>query len=240
LFAGIKPETLPVKGAVVPHAGYIYSGGVAAAVYSSIPAAQTFVLIGPNHYGIGMPVAMSLDVWRTPLGTVQIDLELARKLDGSIIAADEVAHEREHSIEVQLPFIQRSFSDSKVLPIAMGLQDIDTAVEVGGAVGSAIASLGRSAVVLASSDFTHYESHESARRKDASLIEAINNMDVEELYRRVEVHQVSACGIGPIAATMVASQTVGAKAGRLLRYSTSADATGDYSSVVGYSAIVFT
>jgi hypothetical protein len=236
----LNPEKeLPVLGAVVPHAGYIYSGQVAAAVYSCLPKAETYVIIGPNHHGLGSPVALSRDSWKTPLGVVESDGEMADALAGSIIDHDETAHLHEHSIEVQLPFLQRRFQGFKILPICMGLQDEETAAEVGEALSRAIKTLHRRCVIIASSDFTHYEPQETARSVDSKLLEAILNMDVPELYSRVRRYNASACGYGPIAATITASAALGAKAGRLQAYATSGDVSGDYSQVVGYGAVVF-
>jgi hypothetical protein len=236
----LHPESeISVLGAVVPHAGYIYSGHVAAAVYSCLPKAETFVIIGPNHHGIGSPVALSRDSWNTPLGAVETDGEMADALAGSIIDHDETAHIYEHSIEVQIPFIQRSFSGIKILPISMGLQDEETAIEVGRAISRAAQKLARRCIVIASSDFTHYEPQERARMVDAKLLEAVLNMDVPELYSRVRRYDATACGYGPIAATITAAAALGAKAGRLLAYATSGDVSGDYHQVVGYGAVIF-
>jgi AmmeMemoRadiSam system protein B len=236
----LHPEKeLPVLGAVVPHAGYIYSGHVAAAVYSCLPKAETFVIIGPNHTGLGSPVSLSRDTWKTPLGAVETDDEMADALAGGIIDHDETAHLYEHSIEVQLPFLQRRFSDFKILPVCMGLQDEETAAEVGLEIFRAAQSLSRRCIVIASSDFTHYEPQETARSVDAKLLEAILNMDIPELYSRVRLYNATACGYGPIAATITASSASGAKAGKLLAYATSGDVSGDYRQVVGYGAVVF-
>jgi AmmeMemoRadiSam system protein B len=236
----LHPEKeLPFLGAVVPHAGYIYSGQVAAEVYSRLPKAETYVIIGPNHHGLGSPVALSRESWRTPLGVVEPDLELADALAGSIIDHDEVAHLQEHSIEVQIPFLQRLFQGFKILPICMGLQDEQTAVEVGQELSRAVKKLNRSCIVIASSDFTHYKPQETAKKVDAKLLEAIINMDVPELYERVYRYDATACGYGPIAATITAAAALGAKAGKLLAYATSGDVSGDFSQVVGYGAVVF-
>jgi hypothetical protein len=236
----LHPEKeLSFLGAVVPHAGYLYSGQVAAEVYSRLPKAETYVILGPNHHGLGSPVALSRDSWRTPLGVALPDLELADALAGSIIDHDETAHLHEHSIEVQIPFLQKRFSDFKILPICMGLQDLPTAVEVGQELSRAIGRCKRNAIIIASSDFTHYLPHETARKVDAKLLEAILNMDVPELYDRVYRYDATACGYGPIAATMTAAAALGAKAGKLLAYATSGDVSGDHSQVVGYGAVVF-
>lgn len=235
-----KEEELPILGAVVPHAGYVYSGSVAARVYACLPARTTYVILGPNHHGLGSPVALSRDSWRTPLGVVEADLELADALAGTIIDYDEQSHIHEHSIEVQIPFLQARFSDFSILPIAMGLQDEETAVEVGEELAKAIHALKRNVTIVASSDFTHYEPQEVARKVDAQLIEAILNMDVHELYSRVYRYDATACGYGPIAATITACRALGATSGKLLGYATSGDVTGDHSQVVGYGAIIFT
>ncbi|HUI39431.1 MAG TPA: MEMO1 family protein [Methanothrix sp.] len=238
-------EEVEALGAVVPHAGYVYSGAVAAEVYSCLPKRDTYVILGPNHHGLGAAVALSRDSWRTPLGTVETDIELADALAGSIIDHDELAHRHEHSIEVQIPFLQARFQGFRVLPIAMGLQDEETAVEVGEEVAKAALKLKRSCTVIASSDFTHYERQEVARKVDSQLIEAILNMDVPELYARVYNYNATACGYGPIAAAMTAAAALAAAtgkaaSGKLLRYATSGDVTGSFSQVVGYGAIVFT
>jgi AmmeMemoRadiSam system protein B len=235
-----RKDEIPVFGAVVPHAGYVYSGPVAALVYACLPARTTYILLGPNHHGLGSPVALSRDSWRTPLGVVPADLELADALTGTIIDHDEQSHIHEHSLEVQIPFLQARFSDFSILPIAMGLQDEETAVEVGEELARAVRALKRNVTIIASSDFTHYEPQEVARKVDAQLIEAILNMDVHELYSRVYRYDATACGYGPIAATITACRALGATSGKLLGYATSGDVTGDHSQVVGYGAIVFT
>ena len=233
-------EALPIVGGVVPHAGYVYSGGIAATVHSRLPKKETYVILGPNHHGIGSPVALSRDSWRTPLGVVTPDLELADLLAGSIIDQDETAHQHEHSIEVQLPFLQRRFGDFKFLAISMAMQDEMTAVEVGEEIARAALKLKRDCIVIASSDFTHYEQRDVARKVDLQIIEAILNLDIPQIYSRVYRYNASSCGIGPIAATIAASRLLGASSGKLLCYGNSGDVSGDYSQVVGYGAIVFT
>jgi len=241
LFKGVgKVDEVQARGAVIPHAGYVYSGPVAAEVYARLPRRDTYVILGPNHTGLGAPVAMSTQTWETPLGSVEVDADLAKAMAGTIVDQDDTAHLREHSIEVQLPFLQYRFSGFKILPITMRLQDEKTAVEVGTALGQAIKGLGRSCTIIASSDFTHYEPQEVARSTDAKLLEAVLNMDIPELYHRVYGLNATACGYGPISATITTSRILGAKTAKLLRYATSGDTSGDYSQVVGYSAVVFT
>ncbi|MDD3421817.1 MAG: MEMO1 family protein [Methanocellales archaeon] len=229
------PEEGNAKGGVAPHAGYVYSGQVAAHVYAAIPSAETYVLIGPNHHAIGPTVALSKETWSTPLGKVEVDKEIVDDLSSSI-DVDEVAHKYEHSIEVQLPFLQYRFKDFKIVSISMGLQDEETVKEV--SVDLANALRGKEVVVLASSDFTHYEPEKVAREKDNSVIEAILELDISKFYSRIYEHHMSVCGYGPIAVMMETTKALGAKKGKLLKYATSGDVTGDKSSVVGYAGIV--
>lgn len=236
-FSGTEALHKNVIGAVVPHAGYMYSGAVAAHAYAQLPEAETFIVFGPNHTGYGSAVAVSRDVWSTPIGEVQTDAELAEFLAGSIIDFDEISHRYEHSIEVQIPFLQHRFKDFKILPICMGLQDEETAVEVGTEVARAVKESGRKAVIIASSDFTHYQPADVAREIDHYLIESILDMNVPELYERIFEKGATACGYGPIAAMLTASKELGASKGELLKYATSGDVTGDDSAVVGYAAI---
>jgi AmmeMemoRadiSam system protein B len=166
---------------------------------------------------------------------------MAQALVGTIIDQEELAHLHEHSIEVQLPFLQDRFGNSfKILALAMGLQDEETAIEVGEALGKAALKFNRSCTIIASSDFSHYQPQETARKVDTSLIEAILRMDIPELYSRIYSYDATACGYGPIAASIAAAKALGATSGKLLRYATSGDITGDYSQIVGYGAIAFT
>ena len=228
-------EKIKACGVVVPHAGYIYSGGVAADVYASIEGAPTFVLLGPNHYGAGSAVAVSTEAWSTPLGTVEIDMDLVRRLDG-IIDRDEEAHRHEHSLEVQVPFLQYFFQGFQIVPIAIGLQDYDTVKEVGAELIRALQGYEKRVVVVASSDFTHYEDVSAAKKKDSALIADIEQLDVPKLYDDVYRLSATACGYGPIAAMIMACVAGGAHRGELLKYATSGDVTGDRQ-VVGYAGI---
>ncbi len=230
------PKEEKVRGGVVPHAGYVYSGQVAAHVYATLPSAETYVLIGPNHHAVGSTIALSGETWSTPLGNVELDKEIVDDLSSSI-DVDEVAHQYEHSIEVQLPFLQYRFKDFKIVPICMGLQDEETAKEVSVGLINALRDR-EDVVVLASSDFTHYESDKEARENDSSVIEAIIELDTSKLYSQIYGHQISVCGYGPIAVTMETTKALGAEKGKLLKYATSGDVSGDMSSVVGYAGIV--
>ncbi|MHC1636047.1 MAG: MEMO1 family protein [Candidatus Methanospirareceae archaeon] len=238
-FSGIKREEMDVLGAVAPHAGYMYSGSVAAHVYAKLPKADTFVILGPNHTGLGSSIALSTDTWLTPLGEVEVDDTFVDALPKDIIDLDEEAHRYEHSIEVQLPFLQFIFGKNfKFVPICMGLTDEETTKEIGDAIVRAISEVDRRVVIIASSDFTHYEPDGVAKEKDRYVIEAIEELDVGKFYHRIYQRNVSACGVGPIAAMMNAVKKLGAKRGKVVKYATSGDITGDRSSVVGYAAII--
>lgn len=232
-----------VVGAIVPHAGYVYSGPVACHSYAAISSSdpELFIIIGPNHWGLGRDVATASDcTWETPLGVVEVDSAAARELgvgdDG--IAPDFFAHAKEHSIEVQVPMLQALFREGfKILPISMTDQEHDTAVAVGRRVARVARS--RRTMVLGSSDLTHYEPNEFAHAQDAALVETMLHMDVEGFYRVLEEKKVTACGYGAIAAAMIACSELGASRGTLLRYATSGDVSGETDSVVGYASVVF-
>ena len=223
---------------VVPHAGYYYSGPVAAHAYNELAddgVPDTAVILGPNHTGYGHPVSVWVGaVWNTPFGEVEINEALARRLLGGVIEADETAHMHEHSVEVQLPWLQHLYESVRIVPIAMLAQDIETAR----AVGKAISRSGDNLIIVASSDFTHYEPHNIAMERDGSVIEAIVNLDEEELYERCQRLNCTMCGYGPVASVIVAAKEMGAKRASLLKYATSGDTSGDFSQVVGYGSIV--
>jgi len=247
---GKIPETVKVGprriiGLVCPHAGYMFSGPVAAHAYYELALdgkPDVVFLFGPNHTGYGSGLAvMNEGFWRTPLGDVEIDAELANQVvrESRIIDIDDSAHRFEHSIEVQLPFLQYFYnSEFKIVPICFLMQDSSSAREVGEAVAKVLA--GKNGVIIASSDMTHYEPQESAERKDKMALEAVEAMDEAKFYSVIEANRVSACGYGPIGALITAAKILGAKEAKLLCYKTSGDVTGDYSSVVGYAAVCFT
>jgi hypothetical protein len=232
----VSASKLDAMGVVVPHAGYVYSGGVAAKVYASIEGASTFVILGPRHSWEGSAVAVSTQPWKTPLGVVDVDHDLIDMLPPGIIDHDEVAHDREHSIEVQVPFLQYFFKDFKIVPIALGLQDYETALEVAGELTTAIEKYAGKVVIVASSDFTHYEPAEVAKRKDRLLIERIEKLDVPGFYDEIASLNATCCGYGPISAMMLSCKRRGATKAELLAYSTSGDVTGDRE-VVGYAGL---
>ncbi len=239
-----KVQSGPRKllGLVSPHAGYQYSGPVAAHGFSRLAAdgrPDSFVLIGPNHHGVGSGVSiMTSGDWSTPIGKVKIDQSLADAINGAsdIIDVDEVAHAHEHSIEVQLPFLQHLFGDKfKFVPICMMMQDEETSEEVGRAIADGAKE--KDVVIIASTDFTHYEPQESAVRKNGKAVDKIVKLDWRGLLRTVSDENITMCGHGPVAAMLCAAEGLGAKKASLLKYATSGDTAGPMSQVVGYGSI---
>ncbi len=225
---------------VAPHAGYMASGPVAAHAYHALAGdgrVDTAVIVGPNHTGYGTAVSVwTSGAWNTPLGDARIDEERARALVGGVIRSGESAHIYEHSVEVQVPWLQHLYGDSiRIVPVAMLSQDASTAIEV----GEALARLEGNVVFIASTDFTHYEPQQTAEHKDTDVVEAITGFDVEEMYHMLGMHSSSMCGYGPVGAVTRAAVLRGATSAQLLKYGTSGDTTGDYSRVVGYASIVF-
>jgi AmmeMemoRadiSam system protein B len=234
-----------VIGLISPHAGYMFSGPVAAHAYHELAIdgkPDIVAIFGPNHTGYGSGLAvMNEGFWRTPLGDVEVDSDAANQIvkESRIVDVDDLAHSYEHSIEVQLPFLQYLYGkEFKIVPICFLMQDLSSAKEVGEAVAKILS--GKNAVIIASSDMTHYEPQERAERKDSEALEAIQAMDETRFYSTIETKRISVCGYGPIAALITAAKIMKAKEAKLLCYKTSGDVIGDYSSVVGYAAVCFT
>ena len=245
---GRAPPAPPGKGdiaaVVCPHAGYVYSGPVAAHSYlhvSSLVEPDLIVVVAPNHYGIGSGVStFGSGYWETPLGKMRVDSGAAKELVdmAEVVADDPDAHRLEHSLEVQLPFLQLIYGDSvPFLPISLLFQDLDTAR----AVSSAIAKLvrGRKVVLVASSDLTHYEPAADARKKDTALLDQVLKGDVEGFYSTLERLNVTSCGYGAIATVMLTAHELGLRRAELLKYASSGDTSGDNLQVVGYGALRF-
>jgi len=209
LFSSFEFTEKDVKACVVPHAGYVFSGKVAAAVYSQLPEVSRYVIVGPNHHRFRVPVATSRQPWKTPLGVVEVDEEFVDVLYDEAVV-DEPSHVYEHSIEVQIPFLQYRFSDFRIVPICMSSQDEITAMELGKKIGELAKDFGDT-VVIASSDFSHYVPYERAYEDDSYVIEAILKLDADEMYRRIFERDVTACGYGAIATAIHASKVLGAQ-----------------------------
>ena len=227
-------------GAVVPHAGLMYSGHVAAALYGLAELPRRFVILCPNHTGAGHFAAINREgAWRTPLGDVAIDTKLADALMARtpLLAEDARAHAREHSLEVQLPFLQRLVGDFTFVPICLGAHRYDYAEEIGRAI-SEVLKEERDVAILASSDLNHYEDQASTLRKDQLAIDQVLARNPRELWRVVDEYDVSMCGFIPATAMLVAANALGAANARLVKHATSGDVNGDYGHVVGYASIL--
>ncbi|MDO9537699.1 MAG: AmmeMemoRadiSam system protein B [Thermoplasmata archaeon] len=224
-----------IRGIVSPHAGFMYSGPIAAHGFAALAEdgfPDVFVILGPNHHGLGSGVAITTHDFETPLGTMQNDKELARKIRTGIVDDSMLAHRHEHSIEVQLPFIQFFARDRKFVPVSMLMQDHKSATQVGKSVRDAIGD--RDAVIIASTDFSHYISPEAAKEKDMLAIDRILDLDTKGLYDTVRKNRITMCGFGPVIAMLEAVQ--GSEA-ELLKYANSGDVK-PMAEVVGYASIV--
>ena len=229
-----RAPKINARGIVSPHAGYVYSGETGACAFSTIPPDfdGTFLVIGPSHRGY--TTCASAVPWETPLGIVDVDRELVDALELDI---DEAAHENEHSLEVQMPFVKYRFPRARIAPILMGDQSYRAAATLAEQVLRAIDRTERNVRIVASSDFSHYVPDGVARRQDLAAIDALATLDIPEFYRRLRESGATVCGYGPIATMCMACRSLGATRGELLRYTTSGDATGDFDQVVGYAAI---
>jgi AmmeMemoRadiSam system protein B len=231
-------------GLISPHAGYMFSGPIAAHAYYALASnckPETVIILGPNHTGYGSAVSLvNNGFWQTPLGNVEIDSEIANSIakKSQIIDVDELAHRFEHSIEVQLPFLQYLYgSDFKFVPICFQLQDMTTILEIGKVLAEIL--LTKKVVIIASSDMTHYQPQKTATSKDLEALRAVEELKVKRFYSLLELRGITACGYGPIATMMAVTKELHGKEAKLLCYKTSGDITGDYSSVVGYAAMSF-
>ncbi|MDP8259267.1 MAG: AmmeMemoRadiSam system protein B [Candidatus Aadella gelida] len=240
---GILPECdgrTRTIGAIVPHAGYMYSGLVAGETYAKVGVKDTYIIIGPNHVGNGPVFASSNEAWETPLGTLDIDMDLLdfiKKGDGKI-EDDRAAHIDEHSIEVQLPFIKSIASSAKIVPISVKYASKKEMYEVTEAICSAIKESGKEFAIIASSDMTHYEARGKARMKDDIAIQKIISLDPEGLIDVVEENNISMCGYIPAAIMLMCVNKLCAKKAELVKYTDSGYTTGETDNVVGYAGII--
>lgn len=236
---GKKEDAL---GIVVPHAGYVYSGPVAAAVYNRLRLPDVSIIIGPNHTGFGEPFSLMSDgLWQMPFWDVEVEATLAEEIlsAASFLKKDYQAHRSEHSIEVQLPFIQhfkgRKF---KIVPIALYENVLEQCKKDGEAIAGVLRKRDKKVLIVATSDFTHYEPQEEAERKDKIAIDAILELNPEKLFDVCQKNDISMCGVGPVAMMLYSVKALGATKAELVKYMTSAERSRDYSSVVGYAGII--
>ncbi|MFC1709406.1 AmmeMemoRadiSam system protein B [Candidatus Omnitrophota bacterium] len=228
---------------IMPHAGYVYSGKVAAQTAASVNIKENIILLGPNHTGLGQAFSInSKGSWQTPLGDVEINTEIAERLkkECPLIKEDSNAHAREHSLEVELPILQfLSKQKFSIVPIVLMSARKAEYESIGQAIYKSVTELDLKdkVLIVASSDMTHYESHESATQKDNLAIEAILNLDEDLLIKRLSQYQISMCGYAPVIIAIITAKKLGAENAKLILYETSAKASGDYGAVVGYAGI---
>ena len=226
---------------VVPHAGYRYSGHVAGAVYARMKLPRRFLLLGPRHFPRGKNLAIVSDgAWQTPLGYAEIDSELAGELTRAYpeLCEDAVAHQTEHALEVQLPFLQYLSGDFRFVPIALGVTDYVQLESLGRAMAAVLRRQSDPVLMIASSDMNHYESDEVTRRKDGLALERLLELDARGLFDTVRREGITMCGFGPVVSVMTAARLLGAARATLVRYATSGDVNGDRDEVVGYAGVI--
>jgi AmmeMemoRadiSam system protein B len=237
------PQHTPIRAlaCMVPHAGYMYSGHVAGAVFAALEIPQLCLVICPNHTGVGRALAiLSEGAWETPLGNVPIDSPFAAALKQCcpVLQEDATAHRGEHGAEVELPFLQMRQPDLRFVPIALGTGQFDVLAALGEAIADVIAAQNAPVLIVASSDMNHYESDAITRVKDHTAIEPILRLDARALYDAVTQQHISMCGFGPAVAMLTAAKKLGATSAELVKYATSGDVSGDRELVVGYAGIV--
>jgi AmmeMemoRadiSam system protein B len=227
-------------GIIAPHAGYVYSGAVAGQVYGEVSVPRNVIILGPNHHGIGARAALYPDgQWITPLGAVNINSRLAGlvRKHAPLVEDDTVAHRHEHSLEVQVPFLQHVRPDVAIVPLCLGFGDYATCLALGNGIAGAIREFDEEVLIVASSDMTHYESAASARAKDDEALREILALDPEGLLRVCRKMGITMCGVIPSTVMLVAALKLGASRARLVKYATSGDVTGDMRQVVAYAAL---
>jgi len=237
------PSTASQKAIALigPHAGYIYSGRVAGESYARASLPERFIILCPNHRGWGAPVAiMSEGRWRTPLGDVPIDSELAARLRSAsmLFEEDSIAHAQEHSLEVHLPFLQYLKREFRFVPVSVGNVSLPELLQIGAAIARVIKECETDIMIISSTDMTHYEPADVARQKDEKAIAAILRLDPTELHEVVRRNGITMCGVAPTTAALAAARDLGGKRAELVLYGNSGDVTGDYKSVVGYAGFL--
>lgn len=232
----------PAIAVMSPHAGYIYSGAVAGKTFSRVAIPETAVILGPNHHGQGHPAAVyARGSWLTPLGEVPIDEELANLIlrEVPLTGEDQLAHRFEHSLEVQVPFLQAAVPGLSIVPLCLGRLSLDQLLELGVGLGRALVATEPRPLLVASSDMTHYEPGPVARKQDLQALDRVLHLDPVGLYRVVSEQRISMCGVLPVVVMLRAAKALGATRAELVDYCNSGDITGDQSSVVGYAGVAF-
>ncbi len=240
-YLNTSPKKVKARGIVVPHAGYMYSGQVAGAVYSAIEVPERMIILCPNHTGLGDPLSiLSVGEWEIPLGRIPVDAELAKKLmhHCHLLTENAEAHKFEHSLEVQLPFVYHLRNSLKFVPIAVGTSRYASLERLGNAIADTLTETGEEVLVIASSDMNHYEADDVTRIKDKKAIDKILALDPKGLYEVIRTESISMCGYGPTIAMLCGTMPLGAHRAELIKYATSGDISGNKREVVGYAGIV--
>lgn len=236
----VSEDRHELLGCIAPHAGYVYSGGVAGTLFGHLEVPRRVIVLGPNHTGVGAVIAVAPhDAWRTPAGDRPLDEELTRKIVTEVAGAesDTEAHWREHSLEVQLPFLRVRQPELRFAAICLGRLSLEHCLEMGRSLAAIVSELGEPVGLVASSDMSHYVSEENARRLDHLAIKAALARDPAALYETVRHHGITMCGVVPATVVLEAANRLGATGAHLVAYATSGDVSGDRSSVVGYAGI---
>lgn len=236
-----RAQRISARACIVPHAGYVYSGRVAGAVYSALNLPSRLILLGPRHYPRGERLAiLSEGTWQTPLGEARIDSALAAEVKNAfpLLREDPVAHASEHALEVQLPFLQRLTPNFTFVPIVLGADRFDTLEALGHALAQILREHGQEVMLIISSDMNHYEGDAVTRVKDRKAIDAILALDARRLYDTVRSESISMCGYAPAVAMLTAARDLHAEKAELVAYATSGEANGDFDAVVGYAGII--
>lgn len=235
-------QAISAKACLVPHAGYMYSGHVAGAVFARVALPKKIIVLGVRHYPRGEPAAiLSSGAWRTPLGDAPIDEEIAGALrrECPLLREDGVAHSSEHSLEVQVPFLQALAPGFSFVPVALGTVQFESLVSIGEGIARVLGSSKDNVLLLTTSDLNHYEDDATTRTKDRKAIDRLLALDARGLYDTCRNEEISMCGLGPAVAMLTALHALGAKKADLVKHATSADVSGDHSQVVGYAGLIF-
>jgi MEMO1 family protein len=240
-FVTAEDGQVKALGAIVPHAGYVYSGAVAGSVYARVEIPDTVVILGPNHHGVGSRAALfPPGKWLTPLGNVSINQQLSTLIldNSSLVEEDRTAHQYEHSIEVQVPFLQYIRPDVTIVPLCLGFSDYSSCRSLGLSLAKAINEYEKEVLIIASSDMSHYQPANVARHEDSLAIQEALNMNPEGMYSIVKGRGITMCGIIPATIMLVAAIEMGATNSELIRYATSGEVSGDFNQVVGYAGVI--
>lgn len=237
--AEYEPDKKSAIAVVSPHAGYVYSGELAAKTLASVKIPKTVIIIGPNHHGAGSPIALSAKSWSMPFGSVPVDTDFSTLLlaNSSQIKPDEIAHNSEHSLEVQIPFLQYFQKELSIVPLAVSDISLSACREFAEVLVQTIKQSGKSVLFVASTDMSHYESRESAERKDGLALRCIKELEPEKLYYTVRDNNISMCGVLPVTITLFAAKILGATSTKLVGYTDSGYVSGDSNQVVGYAGL---